>query len=104
MNALWIATLGASAACYALKLLGFLVPESWLNRPRIQRINLLIPVVLLSALVSVQTFTMESKVQLDHRLLGVTAAAFALKFKFSFPIMMIIAASTSAIAYRLLNQ
>jgi hypothetical protein len=47
---------------------------------------------------------MESKVQLDHRLLGVTAAAFALKFKFSFPIMMIIAASTSAIAYRLLNQ
>ena len=104
MNALWIATLGASVACYALKLLGFLLPESWLNRPRIQRINSLIPVVLLSSLVSVQTFTTESKVQIDHRLLGVAAAAIALKFKLSFPIMMVIAATTSAIFYRLLNQ
>ncbi len=104
MNALWIATLGASVACYVLKLLGFLLPESWLNRPRIQRINSLIPVVLLSSLVSVQTFTTESKVQIDHRLLGVAAAAIALKFKLSFPIMMVIAAATSAIFYRLLNQ
>jgi uncharacterized membrane protein len=104
MNALWIATLGASVACYALKLLGFLLPESWLNRPRIQRIISLIPVVLLSSLVSVQTFTTESKVQIDHRLLGVAAAAIALKFKLSFPIMMVIAAATSAIFYRLLNQ
>ena len=102
MSVLWIATLGASAACYLLKLLGYLVPESWLNRPRIQRINELVPVVLLTALVSVQTFASENEVTVDHRLVGVSAAAIALKFRLSFPIMMIIAALASAATYRLL--
>lgn len=99
MNELWIATLGASAICYLLKILGYSLPESTLNNPRIQRVNTLIPIVLLSALVAVQTLTIDSEVVVDHRLIGVLVAAIALKMRVSFPIMMISAALSSALVY-----
>lgn len=101
MTNLWIATLGASALCYLLKFLGYSLPDSILNNPRIQRINTLIPIVLLSALVAVQTLTLESQVVIDHRLAGVAVAAIALKMRVSFPLMMISAALTSALIYNL---
>lgn len=99
MNDLWIATLGASAICYLLKILGYSLPESTLNNPRIQRVNTFIPIVLLSALVTVQTLTIESKVVVDHRLIGVLVAAIALKMRVSFPVMMVSAALSSAMVY-----
>lgn len=101
MNSLWIATLATSGICFLLKYLGYSLPESILNKPVIQRINLLIPIALLSALVAVQTFGNDENVVLDHRMAGVGAAAVALKFKASFPIIMIVAAVTSALVYRL---
>lgn len=102
MNELWIATLGASAICYLLKVLGYSLPESTLNNPRIQRVNTFIPIVLLSALVAVQTLTIDSEVVVDHRLIGVLVAAIALKMRVSFPIMMISAALSSALVYNFL--
>ena len=99
MNELWIATLGASAICYLLKILGYSLPESTLNNPRIQRVNTFIPIVLLSALVAVQTLTIDSEVVVDHRLVGVLVAAIALKMRVSFPIMMVSAALSSALVY-----
>lgn len=102
MNSLWIATIGASAICYLLKFLGYSLPESMLNNPRIQRINTFIPIVLLSALVAVQTLTVESEVVIDHRLAGVIVEAVALKMRVSFPLMMISAALTSALVYNLI--
>ncbi len=102
MNELWIATLGASAICYLLKILGYSLPESTLNNPRIQRVNTFIPIVLLSALVAVQTLTIDSEVVVDHRLIGVLVAAVALKMRVSFPLMMISAAMTSALVYNLM--
>lgn len=101
MTNLWIATLGASALCYLLKFLGYSLPDSILNNPRIQRINTFIPIVLLSALVAVQTLTLESQVVIDHRLAGVAVAAITLKMRVSFPLMMISAALTSALIYNL---
>ena len=99
MSELWIATLGASAICYLLKLLGYSLPESTLNNPRIQRVNTFIPIVLLSALVAVQTLTIDSEVIVDHRLIGVLVAAISLKMRVSFPIMMVSAALSSALVY-----
>lgn len=101
MNSLWTATIVTSGICFLLKYLGYSLPESVLNKPVIQRINLLIPIALLSALVAVQTFGSEQNVVIDHRLAGVGAAAIALKFKASFPVIMIVAAITSALVYRL---
>ena len=101
MSELWIAVLGASALCFILKLIGYSLPESFLSNPRLQRINELVPVVLLSALVASQTFTKESQVVIDHRVVGVLVAALALKLRVSFPFMMIVAAISSAAVYNL---
>lgn len=99
MSQLWIAALGASALCFILKLLGYSLPASFLSNPRLQRINTLIPVVLLSALVASQTLTKNSQVIVDHRIAGVLVAAVALKMRASFPVMMVAAAITSAAIY-----
>ena len=101
MNAIWIATLITSAICFLLKFVGYSLPESLLNRPIIQRINALIPIALLSALVAVQTFGADRSIVVDHRLAGVGAAAIALRFKASFPVMMLLAAIVSALVYRI---
>jgi hypothetical protein len=103
MSELWIATLGASVICYLLKLIGYSLPQSMLNNPRLQRINTFIPIVLLSALVSVQTMTLNSEVVIDHRLAGVAVAALALKMRVSFPLMMLAAALTSALIYNFIS-
>jgi branched-subunit amino acid transport protein len=99
MSALWIATLVTSLICFLLKLLGYSLPESILNRPLIQRINALIPIALLSALVAVQTFGNGKSLTIDHRLAGVLVAAIALRLGANFPIMMGLAALTSALIY-----
>jgi branched-subunit amino acid transport protein len=101
MTPIWIATIITSLICFVLKLLGYSLPESILNKPIVQRINSLIPIALLSALVAVQTFGMEKSVQIDHRLAGVVVAGIALRFKASFPVMMLLAAITSAAIYNL---
>jgi branched-subunit amino acid transport protein len=101
MSALWIATLVTSAVCFILKYIGYSLPESLLNKPRVQRINSLIPIALLSALVAVQSFGAEDSVVIDHRLTGVAAAAVALRFGANFPTMMLSAAVVSAVIYRL---
>jgi branched-subunit amino acid transport protein len=100
MNQYWIAVIGTSAIAFALKYSGHSVPERWLSHPRIQKVNALIPIALLSALVAAQTFTSESKLMIDHRLLGLSVAILALLLKAPFPVVVITAATTSALLYR----
>ncbi len=57
MTIFWVATLGTSLVAFLLKYSGHSVPERWLSHPKIQRINALIPIALLSALVAVQSFS-----------------------------------------------
>lgn len=99
MSVLWWGVIGTSAAAYALKYLGHSIPERYLSHPKIQSINSLIPIALLSALVGVQTFTEKTKLTLDHRALGVGVAIVALKFRAPFPIVVISAAASSALLY-----
>ena len=99
MTPMWIATLVTSLICFILKVLGYSLPESVLNKPLVQRINSLIPIALLSALVAVQTLGHDKSVQIDHRLAGVVVAGVALRLKASFPLMMLLAALTSALVY-----
>lgn len=101
MSTIWIATLVTSLICFLLKLAGYSLPHSLLNKEIVQRINTLIPISLLSALVTVQSFGDAQNLVLDHRVAGVGAAAIALKFKASFPIMMLLAAAVSAAVYRI---
>lgn len=99
MSAIWIAVLGASLTAFLNKYLGHSVPEKWLNRPTFMRINALVPIVLLSALVAVQTFANKKELVLDQRAAGVFVALLALKFKAPFPVVVVLAAITSASIY-----
>ena len=99
MTTFWIATLGTSAIAFALKYSGHSVPERWLSHPKIQRINALIPIALLSALVSVQSFTDKTALVIDQRIVGLSVAITALLLKAPFPIVVISAAVSSAIVY-----
>ncbi len=99
MSPFWIATIGTSVIAFALKYTGHNVPEKIFAHPKVQSINALIPIALLSALVAVQTFTEKSKLMIDHRLAGVGVAMVALFLKAPFPVVVISAAFTSAAIY-----
>ena len=99
MNEFWVATIGTSVIAFAVRYSGHSIPQHWLEHPKIQRINALIPIALLSALVAVQTFTEKSKLMIDHRLAGVSVAAIALLLKAPFPVVVLSAAISSAAIY-----
>jgi hypothetical protein len=101
MNTFWIATLGTSVVAFALKYSGHSVPERWLSHPKIQRVNALIPIALLSALVSVQSFTDKTTLVVDQRIVGLVVAITALLLKAPFPVVVISAAVSSAIVYNI---
>lgn len=101
MTALWVGVIGSSIALFALRYLGYLVPEKFLTNPRMLRINTLIPIALLSALVGVQTLTEKGKWVIDQRLAGVAVALVALSMKAPYFVVVISAAVTSAVLYRL---
>ena len=98
---LWIVVIVTSAAAFALKLVGHLVPQRWLANARLQRINALVPVSLLSALVVAQGLVVRTHIVLDHRLAGLGAALVALIARAPFPVVVIVAALTSAAVYHL---
>ena len=99
MSPFWIAVIGTSLIAFALKYAGHSISQRWLENPKIQRVNLLIPIALLSALVAVQTFTTKTTVMIDHRLAGVGVAVIALLLKAPFPVVVLSAAITSAAIY-----
>jgi branched-subunit amino acid transport protein len=99
MSIFWIATLGTSLVAFLLKYSGHSVPERWLSHPKIQKINALIPIALLSALVAVQSFSEKSQLMVDQRLIGLCAAIMALMLKAPFPIVVLSAAVSSAAVY-----
>jgi len=100
MSAFWIAVIGSSALAFAIKVLGASVPESVLSHPRLLRINIFIPVALLTALVAVNTFADKTKLVIDNRALGMATAIVLLIAKAPFPVVVLGAALTSALAYR----
>jgi branched-subunit amino acid transport protein len=97
----WIAVIGTSALAFVLKYLGHSVPKRWLSHPRILKINSLIPIALLSALVAVQSFTKDSRLIADQRMAGVGVAVVALILRAPFPVVVLSAAATSAALFHI---
>jgi len=87
---------------FALKYLGHSVPEKYLTNARALRINTLIPIALLSALVAVQSFGAKSALVLDHRVTGLSVAVIALLLRAPFPVVVIGAGAASAAVYNFL--
>jgi hypothetical protein len=99
MEITWIAVLATSALAFALKYLGHSAPKKYLSHPRVLKINTLIPIALLSALVGVQTFTEKSALVIDQRMAGIGVAIIALILKAPFAVVVLSAATTSAVLF-----
>ena len=79
---LWTAVLLASAAAFATKYAGHVVPGHWLEGPRISRVMALMPVALLAALDAVQTVAGPGgRPVVDSRLAALVVAAVALRVR-----------------------
>ncbi len=97
---LWQIILLASIAVLALKLVGYLVPPSLIQRPTPARIASLLTVALLAALIAVQSLASGTTIALDARVPAVLLAAglFALRVPF---VLVIIAAALCAALIRM---
>jgi branched chain amino acid efflux pump len=99
---MWAAVLAGSVGCYALKLAGVSVPQRVLDDQRVQRIGVLLPVALLSALVATQTFATGQDLTVDARAAGLAVAAAAVLARAPF-LVVIIAATTATALVRALS-
>ncbi len=93
---IWTAIIATSVIAFMLKYLGQAVPAAWLENARIQKFALYLPTALLAALVAVQSLGSEKNIVFDARSIGVVVAAVALFLKAPFPLVVILAALTSA--------
>lgn len=97
MTGLWVGLLVAALGGYLLKLAGLSLPESVLNRLRVQRTAAFLPVAMLSALVAVQLFDGGGHYALDWRTLaGVAAAVVALLLRRGFLVVFLVAIAVTA--------
>lgn len=93
-----MAVLLACAACYALKLAGYVTPAAWLQGERTSRVTTALPVALLAALIGVQTFAGEGgRIVLDARVAAVALALVLLRFRANFVVVVVGAAGVAAL-------
>ncbi|AJE42855.1 MULTISPECIES: AzlD domain-containing protein [Streptomyces] len=85
---IWIAIGVTAVGCYAVKLLGLLVPAGVLERPVVRRLAALMPVALLAALTAQQTFADGRVLVLDAKAAGLAAAALALLLRAPFLVVV----------------
>lgn len=97
---IWFAIFLASVAVYSWKILGYLVPSSVLNNPKISRIANLLTVALLAALLGVQGFTGQGQIEFDARVPALAVAAIFLYLRAPF-VVMVAASSLVAALLRL---
>ncbi|MFE4821040.1 AzlD domain-containing protein [Streptomyces sp. NPDC056704] len=88
---IWIAIGATAVGCYAVKLIGLLVPVGVLERPLVKRLAALLPVALLAALTAQQTFADGRVLVVDARVAGLAAAAVALLLRA--PFLLVIGAA-----------
>jgi len=94
---IWAGVLVASASCYALKLAGLSLPQSWLQNQRVQRTVPMIPIALLAALVGTQTFSVGQHLVLDVRAAALVVAIVAVALRAPFLVVVAVASATAAL-------
>ena len=95
---MWIAVLLACVACFALKFVGYLVPESWVSGGRTSRITTLLPVALLAGLLAVQTLVGSGgSLVIDARVGAIAVAIVLLLLRANFIIVVLAAAVVAGV-------
>lgn len=95
---LWLWVLAASAACYALKLAGYLVPTSWLADPRVLRVTSAMTVGLLASLALMNAVVSGQRLVIDARLVALLVAALALRMRVPYLGVVLLGAVAAALA------
>lgn len=93
----WSIILIAAIAALALKLAGYLVPPSFLDRPAPSRMANLLTVALLAALIAVQTLASAAQLVIDARLPAVIVAGVLFAMRVPFIVVIVAAAATAAL-------
>jgi hypothetical protein len=93
----WHIILISSIAVFALKLAGYLVPASLLERPTPARVANLLTVALLAALTATQTLERAGGVEVDARVPAVIVAAVLLWLRAPFIVVVVVAALVAAL-------
>ncbi len=94
---IWVAVAAGTIGCYLLKLVGYLLPASVLQRQDVRRVTGLLPVSLLAGLVAVQTFASGQSLVIDARAAGLAVAIVALVLRAPFLVVVLVAAVTAAL-------
>lgn len=94
---IWLPILAACLGVYLFKLAGLSVPSAVLARPKVQRVAALLPIVLLAALIGVQSFGNGQSIHIDARVAGVVVAGVAVWRRAPFLVVVALAALTTAL-------
>lgn len=94
---LWLWILGASAIAFATKLIGYLIPERWLEKEWVLPLSAGVTVGLLASLVAANTFLDGAAVVVDARLAALVAAAVALLLRAPFLLVVVVGAAAAAL-------
>ena len=93
----WLGILLGAAAVYSWKIIGYWVPHTVLDNPKVAKMAGLLTVALLSALTGVQMLTSGSNIVLDARIPALALAALLLRYKAPFIVMVAAAAALAAV-------
>lgn len=94
---LWGWLLLASAAAYAIKLAGYLVPARWLENAHMSRIAGTLTIGLLASLTAMNTFSAGPALAFDARVGALLAAGVALWLRAPFLLVVIAGAVAAAL-------
>ncbi len=94
---MWPAVLAASFLAFVTKWIGYLLPEELLERPLVRRAAGMLPIALLSALLTIQTLWGLDGFTIDARAAGVAVAVVALLLRAPFLVVVLSAAATAAV-------
>lgn len=94
---MWPAVLTSSFLCYAEKLAGYLLPERFLNRRSVHHVAALLPVALLTGIVTVQAITAKQSIVFDARVPGMAVAIALMARRTNFLVMVVAASATTAL-------
>jgi branched-subunit amino acid transport protein len=95
MDSRWIAVIASSLIAFILKFSGNVA--RYLEQPKIKSITSLVPIVMLSALVVVQTFASGQELVIDARLVALLFAVVLLLIRAPFIVVVFGAAALAAI-------
>lgn len=94
---LWLWVLLAAAVAYVIKLSGYLLPRTWLDRPVVVRLATGLTVGLLASLTILNTVGKGHAIVLDSRLLALGAAGLALWLKAPYLVVVLVGAIAAAL-------